>query len=158
MRIHFIWITLVSVVLLMSCGSNRVVTIDSQPQGADVIADGKVLGKTPLKIESDVAFPPRWIGGSYMVKGKLELKKSDCEPVVMKVNDSVLSNNINQKLTCSDKQVTQSNPPANSQNEKPLPTNKNITQRLEKLNQLHKKGLITDSEFKSQRLRILNEL
>lgn len=158
MRIHFIWVVLVSSILLMSCETNRVITIDSAPQGARVIADGRDIGKTPLKIEPDDVFPPRWIGSNYMVKGKLELKKLQCEPVSVKVNDLVLSKDISQQLTCSEKQVTQTNAPANPQNGKSLPRKDNITQRLEKLNQLHKKGLVTDEEYKTQRLRILNEL
>ena len=158
MSTHYIWLILVSSTLLMSCAANRVVTIDSQPQGARVIADGKEIGKTPLKIEPDEVFPPRWIGGSYMVKGQLELKKMECEPVSMKVNDSVLSNNITQQLKCSDKQAIPTNTPANPQNEKALPVNESTAQRLENLNQLREKGLVTDEEYKSQRQRILNEL
>ena len=151
MRIHFFGVILLGSVLLMSCESNRVVTIDSQPQGASVIADGREIGKTPLEIVADEEFPPRWIGGNYMVKGNLQLKKPECESVSIKVNDSVLSNDISQKLTCSDKVDTQANTPAN-------PVNDTITQRLEKLNELQKKGLVTDEEYKTQKLRILNEL
>ncbi len=158
MRIHFIWVILVSSVLLMSCESNRVVTVDSYPQGAHVIANGKDIGKTPLKIEPDDVFPPRWFGSNYTVKGKLEFKKPECELVSIKINDSILSKDISQQLTCSDKQVTQTNAPANLQNKKALPMNDNIPQRLEKLTQLHRKGLVTDKEYKTQRLRILNEL
>ena len=158
MRLNIVWIILISSVLLMSCATSRVVTIDSQPQGASIIANGKEIGKTPLKIEPDEIFPPRWIGGSYMVEGKLELKKSECDSVSMKVNDAVLSNDISQKLACSDKQINQSNTSAKPQDENALPKNEIITQRLENLNQLHKKGLVTDEEFKSQRQRILNDL
>ena len=158
MRILHIWLILVSSTLLMSCASNRIVTIDSQPQGTSIIADGKEIGKTPLKIEPDEVFPPRWVGSSYMVKGKLELKKPECEPVAMDVNDYVLSNNINQQLKCSDKLVNSTHPPANPQYEKAIQPDENIAQRLEKLNQLREKNLVTEEEYKTQRQRILNEL
>ncbi len=158
MRLHSILIILVYSTLLISCTANRIVIIDSQPQGASIIADGKEIGKTPLKIEPDEVFPPRWIGGSYMVEGNLELKKPECDPVSMKVNDNVLSNDITRQLKCSNKQANQTGTPASTKDEKKLQMNENIAQRLENLNQLHEKGLVTDDEYKTQRQRILNEL
>ena len=159
MRIHISWFILISSVLLMSCASNRVVKIDSTPQSARIVADGKEIGKTPLEIVADEVFPPRWIGTSYMVKGNLELIKPECEPVSMKVNDLVLSHDINQQLKCSDEPALQARTPTKTQHEKKvMQTGDLIEKRLETLNQLQQKGLITDEEYKTQRQRILNEL
>jgi len=162
MRIHFSLIILVNSILLMSCASNRLITIDTNPQGAKVIADGREIGITPLKIEPDEAFPPRWFGSSYLVKGNLELKKSECEPVSMKVNDRILSKDITRQLDCSDKSDTPTNQtndvPARKNDNQALPIKDDITQRLEKLNQLHEKDLISNEEYQTQRQRILNEL
>ena len=147
-----------SMFFISACASERLVTIDSSPQGADVIADGKKIGVTPMKVIPDDVFPPRWIGGSYMVKGNLELVKQDCEPVSMEVNDNVLSKPVNKELKCT--QQASVAPAVTSENaSSPQPkTNKNVEQRLEKLKGLHDKGLITDQEYQTQRQRILNEL
>jgi hypothetical protein len=155
---------IVSIGLMMSafcfsaCASNRLVTIDSKPQGADVIADGKKIGVTPLEITPDEVFPPRWIGGSYMVKGKLELNKQNCEPLSMEVNDNVLSKSLSKELTCSE----QGGAVPTVEAEPGLPhaqkTKTNVEQRLEQLKGLHEKGLVSDQEYQAQRQRILNEL
>jgi len=156
MRIHFSLIIMVNSILLMSCASNRLITIDTNPQGAKVIADGREIGITPLKIEPDEAFPPRWFGGSYLVKGNLELKKPECEPVSMKVNDMILSKDVTRKLNCSD--ASDNNSKTKPQSTKAMTINSTIEQRLEKLNRLNTKGLISGEEYKTQRRRILNEL
>ena len=147
-----------STLYITACASDRLVTIDSSPQGADVIADGKKIGVTPMKIIPDDVFPPRWIGASYMVKGNLELVKQDCEPLSMEVNDAVLSKPVNKELKCAQQSSVVpavAAEPASSPEQK---TNTNVEQRLEKLKGLHDKGLITDQEFQTQRQRILNEL
>ena len=92
----------VSLVFLQGCGSGRKgITIDSDPRGADILADGKNIGKTPMEIQQDDVFPPRWYGRTYMVKGKLEIQKEGCEGFNMEVNDFVLSSDINASLKCA---------------------------------------------------------
>lgn len=148
-----------SIVYLAACASNRLVTIDSSPQGADVIADGKKIGVTPIEIMPDDVFPPRWIGSSYMVKGKLELVKQDCEPLSMEVNDNVLSQPVSKDLKCTEQTKAA---PAAVAAEPGSPakqaTKQNIEERLEQLQRLHDKGLISDQEYQTQRQRILSEL
>ena len=88
-------------VFLQACGGTRMVKIDSEPPGANVIADGKHIGTTPMQIDTEMVFPPRWYGGSYMVKGNLELQKEGCNKIDMSVNDLVLSKDINKTLDCN---------------------------------------------------------
>jgi hypothetical protein len=158
MRNIFLFGLLMSLVYLTACASNRLVTIDSSPQGADVIADGKKIGVTPIEIMPDDVFPPRWIGSSYMVKGKLELVKQGCEPLSMEVNDYVLSQPVSKDLKCTEQ--TKLAPAVAAKPESPAKpeTKNNIEERLEQLQGLHNKGLISDQEYQAQRQRILSEL
>jgi len=147
-----------SMVYLAACGSNRLVTIDSSPQGANVIADGKKIGVTPIEIMPDDVFPPRWIGSSYMVKGKLELIKQDCEPLSMEVNDYVLSQPVSMDLKCTAQSKVAPAVAAEPGSPAKQATKNNLEERLEQLQGLHDKGLISDQEYQNQRQRILSEL
>jgi hypothetical protein len=166
--------------LLQGCAGRTGITIDSNPQGADILADGKNIGKTPMKVEQDDVFPPRWYGATYMVKGDLEIKKSGCDPVKMKVNDQVLSKDITADLECrpgtqpSAKQPAapqvsapaiadqpeQAEPGSSSSKPAPaLPAGADaIENRLQHLKGLRDRGVITADEYAEQRKRILDSI
>ncbi len=172
--------------LLQGCGSGRKgITIDSDPQGADILADGKNIGKTPMLIKQDDVFPPHWYGRSYMVKGTLEIQKEGCEGVSMEVNDLVLSKDIRKSLTCKpgmtqkapvaekpakQKPVTQmptpqrAAPVAAPTTGKPQPATKasrvedEIEKRLSRLKGLRDRGVISSKEYTEQRKRILESI
>ena len=99
----FIALSLISIsfLVLQGCGSKKGITLDSEPQGANVIADGKKIGVTPMHIKQDDVFPPHWYGATYMVKGTLEMSMDGCEGFSMKVNDAVLMNDIKANLKCN---------------------------------------------------------
>jgi hypothetical protein len=174
-RILVVGLLFSSLLLLQGCGSRKPITISSQPEGADIIADGKNIGKTPLKISQDDVFPPRWHGTSYMVKGKLELKKAGCDPFSMNIDDMKLSKDISADLKCRPGAVStpavsepavavpRPNEPANgstsivTQPVKPTTTDA-IEQRLERLKELRDRGAITADEYAAQRKRILDSL
>lgn len=185
-KILIVGLLLLSLLVLQGCGSGRKgITIDSEPQGADILADGKNIGKTPMDIKQDDVFPPHWYGRSYMVKGQLEIKKEGCETVRMDVNDLVLSKDIKKNLSCSP-DMTQPAPvaktPANQEParqkatmEKAAPavaptmvdskpakksskTDNEIEKRLAKLKDLRDRGVISAKEYSEQRKRILNSL
>jgi hypothetical protein len=174
-RLLLVGLLFSSLLLLQGCGSRKPITISSQPEGADIIADGRNIGKTPMEISQDDIFPPRWHGTSYMVKGKLELKKAGCEPVSMNIDDMKLSKNINADLKCrpgtastpaaSEPAVAQPQPkePANgntsivTQPVKPKTTDA-IEQRLNRLKELRDRGVISAKEYAVQRKRILDSL
>ena len=166
-----------SLLLLQGCGSGRKgITIDSDPQGADILADGKNIGKTPMHIKQDDVFPPHWYGRNYMVKGVLEIQKEGCEGVSMEVNDLVLSKDIRKSLTCkpgmkqkapvADKPVKQKGAPvvAAPAAVEPKPAARSssvdteIENRLSKLKDLRDRGVISSKEYTEQRKRILESI
>ncbi len=185
-KIFIVGLLLLSFLILQGCGSGRKgITIDSEPQGADILADGKNIGKTPMKIKQDDVFPPHWYGGSYVVKGQLELKKEGCEDVKMEVSDLVLSKDIKKNLSCNP-EMTQLAPVAKTpakqepasqkttmkkaapavvpamDDPKPAPKSgkigDEIENRLSRLKDLHDRGVISTKEYAEQRNRILNSL
>ena len=170
-----------SFLVIQGCGSGKKgITIDSDPQGANVVADGKNIGITPVHIKQDEVFPPHWYGSSYKVKGKLEISKDGCEGFNMEVNDLVLSKDIKANLKCkpgavqpmsepapvSEKMETKKAKPV-SATPAPVPVkaepskpalDEGIEQRLAKLKSLRDRGVITADEYSAQRKRILDSL
>ena len=164
---------------VVGCGGARKgISIDSDPQGADIIADGKNIGKTPKQISQDDVFPPHWHGTSYMVKGNLEIQKEGCEGYSMEVNDLVLSKDIKANLKCRQIAMQPVNQPA-SVSHQPVTTEAapaapvqkapsaaaktstaadEIEKRLAKLKSLRDKGVISAEEYADQRKRILDSL
>lgn len=172
-----------SLLLLQGCGSARKgITIDSDPQGADIFADGKKIGNTPMQIKQDDVFPPHWYGRSYMVKGLLEIKKEGCEDVSMQVNDLVLSKDIKKNLACKSaathkapvvempavKKTVSQKPsvqkaapaalPAKVEAKSPAKASNDIESRLNRLKDLRDRGVISAEEYSEQRKRILESL
>lgn len=146
-------------IYLQACNATRMVKIDSSPSGADIIADGKHIGITPMEINAEEVFPPRWISGSYMVKGSLELQKEGCSKAEMSVDDLVLSKDISRTLDCKqDMIIKEKSEQASTVNSSSMITEEDIEQRLNKLKNIYDKGLITKQEYQEQRLRILNQL
>lgn len=139
------------------------ITIDSVPPGAAVIADGREVGTTPLRVNPDRIFPPHWEGLSYRVQGMLTLRKPGCEPHNMEVNDPILSRDIQVELTCdpnwrpaagTNTGVSGDNgpPPRGTEGQDPLEA------RLLRLKRLYDKGLITDQEYERKRAEIVDAL
>jgi len=185
-KILIVGLLLLSFLILQGCGSGRKgITIDSVPQGADILADGKNIGKTPMLIKQDDVFPPHWYGRSYMVKGQLEIKKEGCEAVRIEVDDLVLSKDIKQSLTCQpgtmqqapvvktpEKQERTSQKatmkktvpavlPATSDSKatpKASKADDEVENRLVRLKDLRDRGVITKKEYSEQRKRILDSL
>ena len=187
-NILIIGLILSSFLFLQGCGSGkRGITIDSEPQGADILADGKNIGKTPMQIKQDDVFPPHWYGRSYMVKGKLEIQKEGCDGFNMEVNDLVLSKDIKASLKCKPGAVqsvsepaTEPEPapepkkmeakkakpvsaapapvPVKAEPSKPAAMDEGVEQRLTKLKSLRDRGVITADEYSDQRKRILDSL
>lgn len=58
-------------------GSKQKVSIDSNPQGADIIIDGKKLGVTPAKVKVDKEFNALLEGGKEINLEKEGFKNMD---------------------------------------------------------------------------------
>lgn len=149
----------------------RHITIRSDPPGAEVLANNKKLGVTPLTIVPDHDFPPAmdWQNLEYRAMGELTVRKPGCQPYSEPVNDAVLSKDIMVRLECT------AQPPAVVPTAVPTrapapaapahaPTPRvhapllSAAQRLRRLERLRKDGLITDKEYREIRARILNGL
>ncbi len=86
-------------------GSKQTITLQSDPPGATVLADGAEIGITPLTFSPADAFRAGFTGGSsgllaYRYVGKLVVKKPGCTDYVTEVDDNILSKDIDVKLEC----------------------------------------------------------
>jgi hypothetical protein len=125
--------------------------VTSTPSGATVYANGKELGKTPLRHDLYDAFPAGWADWKYQAQGVLTVKMDGCEDYTLTVSDYALSKPIHAELKCSG--------PVQSDQAAPIKTpDSGAEKRLEELEALYKKGVITKDEYNSTRARILNEL
>ena len=79
------------------------------------------------------------------------VKMDGCEEYTLKVNDTILSNPIHAELRCSGV----SKPEISTPVVRPL---SETEKRLEELEALYNKGVITKEEYNETRQRILNEL
>jgi len=128
-----------------------------------VLADGKPIGRTPVRISQVQNFPPRWHGTSYMVKGRLAFRKPGCEPYSLEVNEGMLLKDIQVKLQCDPGAVEATGSPERPGEQAPAPAGgttgaQAIEKRLERLKELRERGVITDEEYRQQRKRILDSL
>jgi hypothetical protein len=145
-------------------GPRSSITIDSQPQGAQVHAGERALGRTPVTIVLDDVFPKRWTSRTekdeegfafYRRLGTLSFTKGGCEPYTMSVDSDTLREDISVTLTCDPNYQ----PPAAAKDAEPSDaTTGAIEQRLRRLDELRARGLLTEEEYRTQRQRILSDL
>lgn len=166
------WLALAVTVVLPACatsnfGSIDRITIDSEPQGAQVLVANKPVGATPLAVVLDDVFPMHWTRRTakdtegfafYRRLETLTIQKEGCDPYTAQVDSDDLARDIKIKLKC-DPNYT---PPVAAQPVNPTPvphaTADSLEQRLQQLEALKQKGLITPDEYRAQRQRILGEI
>ncbi|MGV8992058.1 MAG: PEGA domain-containing protein [Thiobacillus sp.] len=137
------------------------IKITSEPAGAIAYADGAELGATPLQIVPGNHFRSGFMGFSYRYIGKLSIKKPGCDTWSTEVNDFILSKDVHAKLKCdpnyqppaASSPVTGS--PAGSDARAP---SGDAVERLERIEALRKKGLISEEEYTQLRARIIDRL
>lgn len=136
------------------------IRITSEPAGAIAYADGAELGATPLSIVPGNHFRSGFVGLSYRYVGKLSIKKAGCDTWTTDVNDAILGKDIHAKLKCDPNYQ----PPAPTA-AAPSPgtpagaaTGDQAIERLERIEALRKKGLISEEEYKQARARIIDKL
>jgi len=138
------------------------IRITSEPAGAIAYADGAELGATPLSIVPGNHFRSGFVGLSYRYVGKLSIKKAGCETWSTEVNDAILSKDIHARLKCDPSyqppspSVPAAGNPAGSIHDSP--SGNQTIERLERIEALHKKGLISDEEYKQLRALIIETL
>ena len=133
----------------------------STPSGAAVYANGKKLGVTPLHYRLDTEFPAVWKSMMFQAQGVLAVKLDGCEDYTLEVNDYVLSSPIHAELDCAEGAGSR----VSAQDDREAVTatgatdaGAGIENRLRQLEDLLNRGIITESEYKTTRERILNEL
>lgn len=147
-------------------GSKQRVTIDSNPQGADIIIDGQKLGVTPAKVKVDREFDALLAGGKEIQLEKVGYREYGYE---MDVNFNFISilnhfnplfwgidiatgavtkydNYYNFVLKAEDDNIYSSQ---NSEDDK--------YDRLIKLKKLLDDGIITQEEYEKEKSKILEE-
>lgn len=161
------WLGLLAVAIGVSgCastqGSNETqagrIKITSGPAGAAAYADGAELGATPLAIVPGNHFRSGFVGFSYRYVGKLSIKKAGCETWSTEVNDAILAKDIHAKLKCDPNYQPTAAAPSPGMPAGAAATGDQTIERLERIESLRKKGLISEEEYKQLRGRILEKL
>lgn len=140
------------------------ITINSDPPGAQVFVSGRNIGTTPLPVVLDKEFPRHWterissdVGPGFAFYRRLAtvtIKKSGCKPYTNQFTGKTLRHDITVTLTCGPQYLLAAPAaPATA-----APEGATIEQRLQELQELKKKGLISDQEYHTQQQRILNQL
>jgi len=141
----------------MGGGPRDSLTIDSEPQGAQVYVAGREIGVTPMNVKLDDVFPKHWTSrihpdeedfASYRRAATVDLKKAGCETYTHVYVEQELKDDIKVALKCDPNYK----PPA------PAGQVQTVEQRLRTLDELKQKGLVTDEEYRAQRQRILNSM
>ena len=157
-----------AVIMLQGCSGaavkeGRPANVTSNPSGAEVYANGEKLGVTPLHYELHKAFPAGWKNMMYQAQGVLMVKMDGCEDFTLQVNDYVLSNPIHADMVCSDEITPEVETTVSQEVKGPVgetitsPQNE-IENRLNELEDLYERGVITREEYRETRERILSEI
>lgn len=143
----------------LSVKQQKLPNVTSSPSGATVYANLLELGKTPLKYNLYDVFHAGWDNSIYQAQGVLIVKKKGCDDFTLKINDHILRNLIHAELKCSGNIDATESIPVFAPATTPAVTSPGGTEkRLEELEAIFKKGVITKDEYKTTRERILNEL
>ena len=140
------------------------VNLRSEPAGATVLANGKAIGTTPMRIDPDRVFPQERKGLGWYRDGALTLERPGCTPKTMPVDNDLLKRSLTVELECRPDApvVITSNaaPPqtATGTRSTTAPTAGGTAERLKELDGLRRQGLITTEEYQSIRRRILDQL
>lgn len=143
--------------LLPACGQTALVhadadaiTVSSEPSGASVYVMGKMIAETPAVVDLSAVYPVTYapeLQGDY---GRITLKHEGCDNRIITVSSGMISNGLKAKLDCNAAEESQVTVPASIA--------KPVAQRLQELQALKDKGLLSDEEYQVIRNRILNSL
>lgn len=150
--------------ILQGCASSpteerKSSNVTSNPSGAVVYVNGLEIGKTPLQRNLFDDFPAGWKGSVYQAQGLLMMKMEGCKDYALQVNDFILRNPIHAELECSEASIPEKSTPAAATQIKAISKTESATEkRLNELENLYKKGIISKDEYQKNRERILSEL
>lgn len=135
---------------LLISGNDNKITVSSEPSGASIYVMGERLAATPAVINLGTVYPVTYapeLQGDY---GRITLKHEGCEDRIITVSSGMISNGLKAKLDCIAAEESQVTVPASMA--------KPVAQRLQELQALKDKGLLSDEEYQAIRNRILNSL
>jgi hypothetical protein len=162
-----------------AAGSGLQITINSDPQGATVLANGDEIGVTPLTINPGNHYRASFTSGGssggivvFRYVGTLAVKKPGCKDYSTQVNDYILSKDIDVKLECDPAYR-----PVAAQPVTPAPAavpaavatpatpvkqpdlaGGDAKERLLRIESLYEEGLLSDDEYLSLRKRVMDGL
>ncbi|MDZ7595962.1 MAG: PEGA domain-containing protein [Thiobacillus sp.] len=159
------WLGLLAAAALSGCAGtgggsetpSGQIRITAEPAGAIAYADGAELGATPLAIVPGNHFRSGFAGLSYRYVGKLSIKKAGCDTWTTDVNDAILAKDIHARLKCDPNYQPAAAAPAPG-TPAGTATGDQTIERLERIESLRKKGLISEEEYKASRARIIEKL
>lgn len=128
------------------------ISVESDPAGADVYVMGKNVGVAPLEIHQRDVFPPTYSPDQQPLYGIIVLRKTGCKDYTQPADMDAYHYGIKAKLVCGEQKPAEA--ARTNQNEE----NTSVEKRLQQLKGLQDKGLITDDEAKAARKRILEGL
>ena len=151
---------------LQGCGGVSVgretagsIEISSDPSGATALVDGVDIGTTPLRVDPAQVFRSGFAGLSYRYLGRLVVTKPGCTDQVVEVNDAVLSKDIRVTLACDPNYRATTPAAPESQSVAPAgAAGDPYAERLQRIEMLYRKGLITEEEYRASRKRIIDKL
>lgn len=132
------------------------VTLKTRPQGATVIANGEIIGVTPLEINPDELFPAKFKGYQWEREGTLQFERVGCKSQSWPVTNESVKRSVRVDLDCEPGAAAMAPRPATIE---PIPvpkTGASTLERLQELNQMQQRGLISEEEFRLMRQRVLD--
>jgi hypothetical protein len=137
---------------LFVAAGDKPIKIESIPPGADVYVMGESIGVTPLMLNRDKVFPNLYPKEKESLYGKVTLRKAGCLDFTRTISTAIGNNGLHAQLDCGDTSSASTSPATASR------TSETVEQRLDKVQDLLGKGLISEDEAKKARERILNGL
>ena len=148
-------------------GTTQRVSIDSNPQGAEIIIDGQKQGKTPAKVKLDRELNA-FIDGGKEIQLELGGYKKDGYELDAELNPVSIINLFNilfWGIDAATGAITRYDSYSNFEmipleDNVAIPNIKNSSDKFEKLTKLKKlldDGVITQKEYDKEKIKILNE-
>lgn len=137
------------------------VALETNPPGATVVTLGRMLGKTPLRVEEQDIFPLIYPREMEPIYGKVRFKLKGCKQVSRRMTPEDIAAGVKIDLECGDAATKQAAAPSqggsfDSSIDTPLYSgSNNVKVRLLRVKNLLEEGLITQSEADEIRKRIL---
>ncbi len=143
------------------------VALETNPPGATVITLGRILGKTPLRVEENDIFPSIYANELKPIYGKVRFKLKGCKQVSRQITPEDIAAGVKIDLECGEAATRKTADSANRSSDNdnfdtsinaPLYSgDNNIKVRLLRVKNLLAEGLITQDEANTIRRRILED-